>query len=115
VLAKLLLKEIKNWFPKYKDPSNLKTWAKSIDDMIKLDQRSPEEIEIVIRWSQKDIFWRKNILSATTLRLKFNRLQAEILSTEKKGGPKKQEGIERASQKLKEAISGKQKGIEYKP
>lgn len=82
-LAALLLKEIKNWFPKFKEPTNLNGWAKSIDEMIQLDKRDPKEIRDMIVWCQRDNFWRKNILSGTTLRLKFNRLLAETLSQRK--------------------------------
>ena len=114
VLAKLLLKEIKNWFPKYKEPSTLAGWAKSIDDMIKSDQRTPAEIEEVIRWCQKDSFWRKNILSGTTLRLKFNRLQAEIISTKK--GKVSHAGVDALDKKMQEVFArGRTKGIEHKP
>ena len=113
MLSKYFLQEIQNWYPKFKPPSNLTGWAKSIDEMIRLDKRTPEEIKEIIKWCQRDNFWRKNILSGTTLRLKFNRLQAGLLSP--RGGPKKQDGIDKATQRLKDAIGGKQKGIEHKP
>ena len=114
-LSKFLLQEIQKWYPKFKPPATLVGWSKGIDEMIRLDKRTPEEIKETIRWCQQDVFWRKNILSGTTLRLKFNRLQAEIISPAGKGGPKKQDGIDKATQKLKDAISGKSKGIEHKP
>lgn len=113
-LSKFLLQEIQKWYPKFKPPPNLLGWAKSIDEMIRLDKRTPEEIKEIIRWCQRDVFWRKNILSGTTLRLKFNRLQAEIISPAGKGGPKKQDGIDKGIQRLKDAYYGKTKGIEHK-
>lgn len=82
-LAKFLLLEILKWFPKFKQPLNLNGWSKSIDEMMRLDKRDPKEIRDVIVWCQRDNFWRKNILSGTTLRLKFNRLLAETLSQRK--------------------------------
>lgn len=112
LLSKFLLQEIQKWYPKFKPPSTLVGWAKSIDDMIRLDKRTEEEIKGVIAWCQKDIFWRKNILSGTTLRLKFNRLQAEQLSSKK--GPKEQEGIKAGMQKLKDAFHDRRKEIEHK-
>jgi len=113
VLAKKLLENIQKWFQKFKPPSNLNGWAKSIDDMIRLDKRTEDEIKEIIDWCQKDTFWRKNILSGTTLRLKFNRLQAEILSSQK--GKVTHAGVDALDKKMQEAFArGKTKGIEHK-
>lgn len=38
------------------------------------DGRTEEEIEMIIRWCQKDNFWKGNILSMPTLREKFSQL-----------------------------------------
>jgi len=62
VLAKTLLEEIQKWYPKFKPPSSLLGWAKSIDEMIRLDKRTEQEIKETIRWCQHDTFWRKNII-----------------------------------------------------
>jgi hypothetical protein len=35
------------------------------------------KIAAVLEWSQRDDFWKKNILSAATFRSKFGRLEAE--------------------------------------
>lgn len=112
-LAKLLLQEIKKWHPTFKEPHSINYWAKSIDEMIRLDKRTTEEIKETIFWCQNDHFWRKNILSGTSLRLKYDRLRAEILNQRI---PKsiKQHGIEQGSRKLKEVIYGKRKEIESK-
>jgi len=113
-LAKFLLQEIQKWFPKFKPPSNLLGWSRSIDEMIRLDKRTEEEIKEVILWCQKDTFWRKNILSGTALRLKFNRLQGEILSPIK--GKVTHSGVNALDKKMQEAFSrGKTKGIDHKP
>ena len=66
--------------PDHKDLSNgnrertVKSWAKDIDLMIRLDKRSPENIEQVIIFAQQDSFWFKNILSGSKLRKQFDRL-----------------------------------------
>lgn len=59
--------------PKAKKP-NLQNWCKHIERMHRIDERSYEEIEGAIRWSQQDSFWLKNILSTETLRRKYDRL-----------------------------------------
>jgi hypothetical protein len=42
--------------------------------MLRLDQRTEEQIEILIDWSQADPFWRGNILSMSKLREQFDAL-----------------------------------------
>jgi len=73
-LAKLLFDLIRERKPDFKEP-DLQTWAKDIDLMARLDGRSPEHIEAVIRWSQADPFWQNNVLSAGKLREKFDQLE----------------------------------------
>ena len=63
--------------PDFKRP-NLQSWAKHIDRMIRLDRRTPERIEQVIRWCQQDSFWQSNILSTEKLREKFDQLDLKI-------------------------------------
>jgi hypothetical protein len=90
-LATLLLTFILKLNPKAKKP-NLDTWANDIDKLIRLDGRSEEEIEKVIRWSLSDDFWCKNILSGRKLREKFDQLFV-AMQTQKKD-PKKQKAVE---------------------
>ena len=79
-LASLLFEEIKKRKPDFKGP-NLQTWPSYIDKMIRLDKRSPERIEQVIRWAQADTGngrwngWQNNILSTAQLREKFDKLE----------------------------------------
>ncbi|MBP7053134.1 MAG: hypothetical protein KBE65_19175 [Phycisphaerae bacterium] len=54
---------------------DLQRWAGDIGRMIRVDGRTPERIEAVIRWCAKDPFWSKNILSAASLRKHFDRLE----------------------------------------
>lgn len=53
-------------------------WAADVDRLIRLDGKSPEEIERVIRWSQRDSFWKSNILSGVKLREKWNQLTVKM-------------------------------------
>jgi hypothetical protein len=60
--------------PIAKVPDNLDKWEREIDLMIRRDKRPSELIEKVIRFCQADSFWKSNILSAGTLRDKFDQL-----------------------------------------
>jgi hypothetical protein len=42
--------------------------------MIRVDQRSPQDISRLIDFAAKDPFWRSNILSPSSLRRNFDRL-----------------------------------------
>ena len=71
--------------PNAKKP-NFQSWAKSIDLMIRIDQRNIGDIEDVIRWCQSDDFWHVNILSTAKLRKQFDQLLLKMNG--KKPGPK---------------------------
>jgi hypothetical protein len=81
-LAKLLFEKIKINKPDFKKP-NLDKWAQSIDRMIRLDSRNPDEIRKIIDWVQTespingDFSWRYVILSTSKLRHHFDRLAME--------------------------------------
>ena len=76
-LSEFLLAQILKRRNSFKLP-NLQNWAKHIDDMIKIDDRNPEEIEGVIRWCQADRFWQNNILSTSKLRKQFDQLAMKM-------------------------------------
>nr|AKH46931.1 hypothetical protein [uncultured marine virus] len=69
-LAALLRDLILKNDSKAKVPTNggLSNWADPIDKLNRLDGREWAEIEAVIRFTQQDEFWRKNIKSAGALR-----------------------------------------------
>jgi 5-bromo-4-chloroindolyl phosphate hydrolysis protein len=46
--------------------------------MLRIDKRTPDEIEAVIRFCQADDFWCSNILSTKKLREKFTALLAKM-------------------------------------
>lgn len=72
-----------------KRPAIGKGWLDAVRLMIDTDKRSIAEIERLIDWSQRDSFWKSNILSMPKLRDKFDtlRLKAEAESTSGNSGP----------------------------
>lgn len=76
-LATLLFKFIRLRIPTAKPP-NLQAWAYDADLLLRVDARTPDEVEKVIRYSQKNTFWQRNILSIDKLRKHFDRLTLEI-------------------------------------
>ena len=84
-MAHLLRKLITDNYPNHKQEGKaiLQKWANECRLMRtgKKVQRSPEDIERVLRWSQKDSFWMINIQSIGALRDKFERLD---LASQKK-------------------------------
>jgi hypothetical protein len=62
-----------------KRPSVTSAWVTAIDRMLRLDGRTPEQVENCIRWCQADEFWRANILSAPKLRQQYDRLRLAAL------------------------------------
>jgi hypothetical protein len=53
---------------------NFQSWSDSIDKMIRIDNRSVEDIKKVIKFCQNDSFWKSNILSTSKLRDKYDQL-----------------------------------------
>lgn len=76
-LSEILFNLIHSRDEKIKQPDYQK-WATHINKLIRVDSRSPDEIEKVIRWCQKDIFWQSNILSTKKLREKFSQLYLKM-------------------------------------
>lgn len=62
-----------------KRPKITRTWTDSARRMIDLDEREPARAENLIRWSQGNTFWRKNILSMPTFREKYDQLRLAAL------------------------------------
>ena len=67
---------------KAKEP-NLYKWAEDIDKLIRLDNRSVEEIEDVIDFVTEDEFWKTNILSTSKLRKQFPQVYLRAINTNK--------------------------------
>jgi hypothetical protein len=74
-LASLLITEIHNNKADYRiTPAQERNWEATADVMLRRDGRSYEEIAELIRWAQRDDFWRTNILSMGTLCKQFDKL-----------------------------------------
>lgn len=85
-LAKLLYELIKEQNPAWHVKPNWDRWAKDMDDINRIDKYTFEQIEFMIRWCQKDSFWRANILSPAKLRKQFSNLIPKIKAqAERKG------------------------------
>jgi len=72
-LSELLLSLINERYENYKEP-NIQTWARDIDLLLRVDKRSIEDAEKIIRWSQQDSFWKDNVLSPGKLRKQYDTL-----------------------------------------
>ena len=58
-------------------------WCGEIDKLIRLDERTPEEIRETIEYAHSDPFWQKNILSPRSLRRNFSKLTVARISSTK--------------------------------
>ena len=77
-LAELMYSLHKEIDPKVKKP-NIELWAADIEKINRLDNRSYEDIEKVIRWIKTPgNFWLPNIMSGKKLRIQFARLILEV-------------------------------------
>ncbi|MGM0163859.1 hypothetical protein [Enterococcus sp. DIV1059_2] len=75
ILAKTLFKLIKK-NQDIKEP-NLDDWANTIRLTIESDKRSGKEVQEMIVWATQDDFWKGVILSASSLRRNFDKLNAQ--------------------------------------
>jgi len=83
-LSELLLLKILDHLPGYKKP-DLQKWAKTMDALLRLDKRPPEEVKAVIIFAQGDPFWQPNILSVDKLRKHYDRLNFKRI--QQRAGP----------------------------
>ena len=73
-MVDLLVSLIQQNTPSWSIRGSPDKWAEDINKIHRIDGRTYEQIEYMIRWTQKDSFWSQNILSASKLREKFNDL-----------------------------------------
>lgn len=90
-LSSYLYGWIKKNNSKAKEP-NLQTWSKTFDKILRIDKRPVEEVKEVIKWSQEDDFWFKNILSPDKLRKQYDRLLLQMKDRPNKPTEKKTSG-----------------------
>lgn len=62
----------------------VKAWASEADKIVRLDNRTQEQVRYLINWSQSHSFWKTNILSMATLRKQWDRLTGIILVEKEK-------------------------------
>lgn len=60
-------------------PRVTKKWVTDMDRVMRLDGRTLEQVEHIIRWSQNHSFWRANIMSPYKLRMKFDQLRLQAV------------------------------------
>lgn len=77
-LAQLLADLIKGNNPDWHLKGNIETWAEHVEKLRRIDKRTPEQIEYMIRWTQGHDFWQANILSTAKLRQKFDDLIPKV-------------------------------------
>lgn len=90
-LSELLFSLMLENNPSSKKP-NLQTWAKHIDLAHRVDGRSYDDLEKIIKWCQKDSFWATNILSTQKLRKQFDQLSIKMHREEAYKPPDRPEG-----------------------
>jgi hypothetical protein len=68
-----------------KRPTVSGKWISDIDKLIRIDEKTVEQVEAAIRWSQADSFWSSNIHSPAALRKQYEKmkLQAQRSKTTK--------------------------------
>jgi hypothetical protein len=90
-LANLLADEIaKNGSRR---PNVTKRWIATMDRMIRLDGRTPEQIRNAIVWCQSDDFWSTNILSPDKLRKHYERMRLQAGRDQRSQQPKGLSGV----------------------
>lgn len=60
--------------------ATVERWSVDIDKIMRIDGRTPDEVEAVIRWSQSNGFWRTATLSGAALRKQFDQLTVKMNS-----------------------------------
>jgi hypothetical protein len=58
-------------------PVVTRKWVQTIDRMMRLDDRTPKQIESAMRWALGHEFWSTNILSPDALRRQYDRLRLQ--------------------------------------
>jgi len=71
-----------------KRPKVTKAWRDEARRMLDIDKRELDKASNLIRWSQADGFWRKNILSMAKFRQRYDQLRLAALEDWNKNGGK---------------------------
>jgi hypothetical protein len=68
-------------------------WLADMDRLMRLDERTPEQVEACIRWCQSNSFWRANIQSPQKLREKYDTMRLQALRDREQVEPTGFDGI----------------------
>lgn len=74
-------------------PTVTKAWITTMERMLRIDHRSPQDVEGCIGWVENHDFWATNILSPDKLRKHFDRLKLQAASERKRTEPRGFAGI----------------------
>jgi hypothetical protein len=104
LLADLIERNDSRYFKRRDKAKTVLKWANDIRLLVESDGYPTEEVDAVIRWCQKDDFWKANILSAGKLREQFPRLRMQA----EKGGSLSRASPRKSSPYVKCPQCGKQ-------
>lgn len=77
-----------------KRPAITSTWIGDMDKIMRLDGRTPDQVEAAIRWSQASEFWSANIHSPGKLRAKYDTLRLQARRQYAQTQPRGFDGIQ---------------------
>jgi hypothetical protein len=89
-----------------KRPRITKRWLDEARRLIDLDERTIEQIEKAIDWSQEDSFWRTNILSMETLRKQYDKMRLDAIRKEQAKAPRN--FLAEREQQVQEKVTARQ-------
>ena len=81
-----------------KRPNITPTWLIECERLNRIDGYTHEQIRFIIDWSQRNTFWRSNILSMPTLRKKFDQLRLRSVEEHEKNRQQAQPPLSRSDQ-----------------
>lgn len=105
-LSELLADLIAGNDPNGKRPAVTQRWKDAEDRMLRLDERKPEEAKRLIEWTQRDEFWRGNVLSMPTFREKYRQLYLAAVKDSEKKRPPGMAQAHRFAEKARQAAAG---------
>lgn len=62
-----------------REESQIQSWCKDMDKLIRIDKAKSDEIRRIIDWVTEDKFWSKNILCPASLRKHYPRFWKEVI------------------------------------
>jgi hypothetical protein len=109
ILSRHFLSLIKKRKKDFKEP-NLQKWATTIDLMLSMDQRKPEDIKQVMEWAILDEFWCPVVMCIAKLRRYFDTLQLKSQKVVKPAAFQAKAGMIDSNRQLAQTIDRKFQG-----